>query len=128
MRNMRGPALIAFLSLVALALVGCASQEVRDVRAMAIGHVDMQAARDGTYRGEYAYGSFTYAVDVTVADHRITEIIVVANRDTTHAKKAEGVLPRVLELQKNDVDAISGATTTSKALLKAIENAIRNAL
>ena len=51
-------------------------------------------------------------------------VVVVKNRATTHAETAEGVAQRVLEQQKNDVDVVSGATTTSKALLRAIENAL----
>jgi len=37
-------------------------------------------------------------------------------------------LKRVLEQQRNDVDAVSGATTTSKALLRAVENALNKGL
>jgi uncharacterized protein with FMN-binding domain len=37
---------------------------------------------------------------------------------------AEGVVKSILDQQKNDVDVVSGATTTSKALLKAVENAL----
>ena len=59
-----------------------------------------------------------------VADNRIAQIKVRKNRDTKHAKKAEGVIERVLEAQTPNVDASTGATTTSKALLKAIENGL----
>jgi len=34
------------------------------------------------------------------------------------------VIPRVLEAQNTNVDAVSGATTSSKALLMAIYNAL----
>lgn len=61
---------------------------------------------------------------MTVANHQIKDIAIIENRTTKHAKMAEGVVKRILERQKNDVDAISGATTTSKALLKATENAL----
>jgi uncharacterized protein with FMN-binding domain len=36
---------------------------------------------------------------------------------------AEGVVKGIVGRQKNDVDAVSGATTTSKALLKVVEKA-----
>jgi len=39
---------------------------------------------------------------------------------------AEGGTPRILEVQDANVDTITGATTTSKALLKAVENALQS--
>lgn len=116
------------LILALVVLVGCNSAEVKAVRAMPINHVDLAQVKDGAYHGDYAYGGFTYEVAVTVADHRINDIAVVKNRTTSPAKKAEGALKRVLEQQRNDVDAVSGATTTSKALLKAVENALTKGL
>ena len=82
----------------------------------------------GTYDGDFTYGGFAYQVSVSVASHQIRDIAVVKNRTTSHAKKAEEALKRVAEQQRNDVDAVSGATTTSKALLKAVENALNKGL
>lgn len=98
------------------------------VRNMPIENVNLEEINDGTYRGDYSYGSYTYKVDVIVKAHKIEKIDVINNRDTSHAKKAEGVISRVLEKQSLNVDAVSGATTTSKALLKAIENALKSGL
>ena len=79
---------------------------------------------DGTYPGEATAGSFTYKVEVTVQDRQITDITVMANRVSPYARFAEGVIPKVLKAQNANVDTVTGATTTSKALLKAIENAL----
>ncbi len=120
-------ALAAALCAVACAafvLSSCVSKEVLEVRELQIGSVDLDLVADGTHRGDFTYGEFTYIVDVVVLDHRITEIVVVANRDSTHAKMAEGVLDTVVSEQRTDVDVVAGATTTSKALLKAVENAL----
>lgn len=104
------------------------NRELEAVRKMPIEDVDLGKVKDGTYNGAYVYGSHTYEVQVRVGDHRIEKIDVVSNRDTSHAKKAEGVIDRVLEKQVVNVDVVSGATTTSKALLKAIENAVKSGL
>lgn len=112
-------ALILLFSLTAL--FGCTNAAVR---RMPINQVDLTRVKDGDYSGDYAYGGFSYEVKVSVANRQIKDIVIVKNRTTKHAKMAESVVKRILELQKNDVDAISGATTTSKALLKAIENAL----
>lgn len=121
-------AALAALALLALVTTGCATAEMQRVRQMEISRVNLASARDGTFRGEYAYGNYRYAVSVTIVNHRIDGITVLGNRTTSHAKAAEGVIPRILAAQRNDVDAVSGATTTSKALLKAIEFALEESV
>ena len=116
------------LALSLLAVVGCNDAEVKIVRAMPINHVDLARVRDGTYPGDFAYGGFDYRVQLTVAGHQIEDIVVVKNRTSRHAKMAEDVVPRILDQKKNNVDAVSGATTTSKALLKAVERALTKGL
>jgi uncharacterized protein with FMN-binding domain len=114
-----------FLLLLGLIFVfGCSNAEVKAVRIMPINHVDLGKVKDGQYTGDFSYGGFAYEVSVKVAGHQIKDISVVKNRTTKHAKMAEGVVKSILDQQRNDVDAISGATTTSKALLKAVENAL----
>jgi uncharacterized protein with FMN-binding domain len=103
---------------------GCASREMMRVRAMPIHNVDLSRIPNGIFNGGFTYADFTYEVAVYISNHRITDVKILSNRDTKYAKKAEGVIERVLQAQSPKVDAISGATTTSKAILKAIENAL----
>jgi len=109
--------------LLCSSLMACA--QLKMVREMPINEIDLAQVEDGTYTGDFTYGlfgiDFTYVVETDVASNRITDIRVVKNRDTSHAKLAENVIPRVIEAQSPNVDAHTGATTTSKALLKAIE-------
>lgn len=99
-----------------------------EVRNMKIEDVDLNNVKNGTYSGDYNYGAFYCAVEVTVLNHKISDIKIVENEDTKYAKKAEDVILKVIEKQKVNVDTVSGATTTSKALLKATENALRKGL
>ncbi len=96
------------------------------IRNMKINEIDLSNIKDGSYKGDFNYGSFTYEVLVIIENHKYKEIKVLKNRDTKHAKKAEKIVDKVLEKQKIDIDAKTGATTTTKAFLKAIENAISN--
>ena len=96
----------------------------RRLKALPISEVDLASVSDGLYKGDFAYGGFKYEVEVTVKEHKIEDIKVLKNRPTSHAKKAEGVIEKVLKNQSLKVDAVSGATNTSIALLKAIENAL----
>ena len=104
------------------------NQTIIEVRNMKIEDVDLNNVKNGTYSGDYNYGAFYCAVEVTVLNHKISDIKIVKNEDTKYAKKAEGVILKVIEKQKVNVDTVSGATTTSKALLKATENALRKGL
>lgn len=117
---------LLFLGLVFL--FGCSNAEVKAVRSMPINHVDLGKVKDGEYVGGFSYGGFAYEVSVKVADHQIKDIVIVKNRTANHAKMAEAVVKQILDRQTNDVDAVSGATTTSKALLKAVENALERGL
>jgi uncharacterized protein with FMN-binding domain len=94
------------------------------LKALPISEVDLSTVTDGSYHGSFAYGGFTYEVEVAVKDHKIEDIKILKNRPTGHAKKAEGVIEKVLKKQSLKVDAVTGATNTSIALLKAIENAL----
>ena len=60
---------------------------------------------------------------ITDPDELVT-IEILQNRDTKHAKLSEGVIYEMIKKQTPNVDAISGATTTSKALMKAVENSL----
>ncbi|HET6488015.1 MAG TPA: FMN-binding protein [Spirochaetia bacterium] len=116
------------LGAVVMLSSGCTSAEMTATRQLPITRVDLSQARDGSYDGEYTYGRFTYRVEVVILDHRIVTIRILDNRNTRRALMAEGVVDRILQSQRNDVDAVSGATTTSKALLKATENALTRSL
>ncbi len=107
-----------------LFLFACDTEEARRVREMPIADVDLSALPDSVYHGEFVYANFTYAVRTTVRNHRIEKIDILQNRDSRYARKAAGIIPRIVERQTPNVDAVSGATTTSKALMKAVENSL----
>ena len=100
-------------------------KEQADVRKMAINDIPLSDIIDGTFRGDFNYGDFTYEVEVIVQEHIIKDIKILENRqDSEYARKATAVVNNVLKAQSLNVDVVTGATTTSKALLKAIENAL----
>ncbi len=109
-------------------VIAPANKKNEEVRNMPIGEVDLSRIPDGSYEGNFTYGSFTYAIQVGVKDHNIEKVIIIENRDSKYAGMAEGVVERVIEKQTPNVEVVTGATTTSKALLKAIENALNSAL
>ncbi len=113
----------AFLA-VLLFVVILPSSQYEKVRSMQITNVDLKSLSDGTYHGEYAYSNTDYKVDVEIKDHQIVDVKIDGGGASEYSKLAEGVIDKIIEEQRLDVDAISGATTSSKAILKAVENAL----
>jgi uncharacterized protein with FMN-binding domain len=79
---------------------------------------------DGTYTGSFSGGRWSNTVKVTVRDHKITDIKIVKDIEFKSAKVPSELFQRVEQAQSLQVDTVTGATVTSKAYLKAIENAL----
>ena len=89
--------------------------------------IDIADVSDGTYIGEYDV-NFIYAkVEVTVEDGEIVSINILEHRHE-RGKAAETVIEKIIEEQKIDVDAVSGATNSSTVIKKAVENALKGGL
>jgi len=111
----------------AMAATLMGSARLEKYRQMEIAHVEPAFVPDGVYHGAASDGYFTYEVEVTVKAKTIVKVIPVANRASRYALYAEGVFTRIINNQSPAVDVITGATTTSKMLLKAVENALSGA-
>lgn len=93
---------------------------------LTIEEVDLNSIEDGTYEGNYGSFPVSAMVEVTVKNHRITEVELV---DHSNGKglPAEVLPEKVVESQCVKVDTVSGATYSSRVILKAIETALVNA-
>jgi uncharacterized protein with FMN-binding domain len=93
---------------------------------VALSGVDLSGMEDGSYTGAYDFKRWSNTVVVHIKDSRITEIVIEQDVIAAGITNCSGeVFRRVIEAQDTKVDAVSGATVTSKAYLKAIENALR---
>lgn len=90
---------------------------------MPISMVDLTKLSDGSYKG--AYSVFPVSVEVTV-EVRAQKIvnITIDKHFNGQGKPAEVIIDEVINQQSLDVDMISGATYSSKVILKAIEDAL----
>lgn len=88
---------------------------------------------DGTYAGSAAVGvplgSIAAApfasVEVTIVNHAYTAIKMTAPKNFPGGvSRFDALAARVVATQGTDVDAVSGATFTSKAFLKAVAKAV----
>jgi len=91
---------------------------------MEISAVDPSSLSDGTYEGSYSAGRWSNKVAVTIKEGKITGIEVIKDVSIALEEVSGEIIDRVIKAQNTTVDAVSGATVTSKAYLKSIENAL----
>jgi fumarate reductase flavoprotein subunit len=92
------------------------------------GPIEPGAIADGTYEGDYRAFPDHVWVEVEIADGGIAECAVTKTRGVLKETGAETEIPRrIVAAQSTDVDAISGATQLSRAIMNAAEAAITQA-
>lgn len=87
--------------------------------------IDASELADGTYVGNCDVGYIYAQVEVTVQKGKITNIEIVEHRNE-RGEPAEKIVDEIVKEQSTDVDAISGATNSSKVIKKAVEEALEN--
>lgn len=111
--------------LAVTALTSIIKKNLEHLSDLPIAEIDLTRINDGIYIGSYSAFPVAAKVDVEIKDHKITGITLIKH---THGQgsKAEIMPQKVVEAQSLDVDAVSGATYSSKVILKAVENALAN--
>ena len=99
----------------------------KTISTITISSVDLSMVPDGIFTGKCDAFPVAVEVAVVVKDHKITGIDLVKHQNG-QGSAAEVILNKVVETQTLEVDFISGATISSKVILKAIENALNDAL
>jgi uncharacterized protein with FMN-binding domain len=89
-------------------------------------NVDLSKMPDGIYSGSYNVFPVTADVRVIVKNHKIAEIELVKHTNGKGAA-AEVIPERVVKAQSIEIDVVTGATYSSKVILKSIENALNSA-
>jgi len=127
-RRRKGVLIIVGIVLFLLAaLFFTVTDSLREAVAVEVGSVDLSGVADGSYTGRYDFKRWSTTVRVEVRSHRIEDIVLLKDvRAAELTDCADEIFRRVLEAQNTQVDAITGATATSKAYLKAIETALNN--
>jgi len=85
--------------------------------------------KDGTYEGSAEGYKGTIQVSVTVESGAVTSISIVNQNDTPKFwSRAVGLLDTIMSEQSLEVDAVSGATYSSKGILCAVYDALEDAV
>ena len=109
---------------LALALSGCFAD---DIKKLVVDDISPSAVRDGTYEGKQVNTPITAEVEVVVKEGAITEIKVLEHSHGP-GHGADAIIDRVVAAQSLKIDAVSGASLSSKVMLKAIETALKKGL
>jgi len=86
--------------------------------------VNVANISDGAYTGEYATTMVSAKVEVTIVRGEITDIKILEHKCGT-GYDAEVIVDDIVLQQSLEVDTISGATLSSKVILKAVEDALK---
>ena len=97
------------------------------VNALPFDEIDLTKVEDGVYEGQCDTGVVRATVRVTVRDHQL-ESIELLKHENGRGTPAEAILDQMVRTQTTAVDAVSGATCSSKVIRKAVENAITEGL
>ena len=93
------------------------------VAALTFDEIDLTKVDDGVYEGQCDTGVVRARVQVTVRDHQM-ESIELLEHENGKGTPAEAILDQMVQNQTTAVDAVSGATCSSKVIRKAVENAL----
>ena len=87
-----------------------------------------QTWKDGTYYGSGTGFNGEVQVEVVIADGKISNISVVShNDDSSFMSQAQGLIPNIISSQSTNVDAVSGATYSSRGIINAVRAALKQA-
>lgn len=125
---MKKKILIILLCTILFALIGASLYSktlVNDVNSITVSNLNMANITDGIYVGEYSITPVYVEVEVSVTEHKITNIKIIEHENGLGGK-AEKIVDNVISRQSLEVGAVSGATVSSKCIIKAIENALQS--
>ena len=124
---------LAFLLLLVL-LSSCAVDRAALVKRVDLKDIDLRSVPNGVYEGEYTIDPAPamavnrhVKVRVTVEGGAYAKIEILQPPKLAERKAYVELLSRVKDTGRLSPDAISSATVTSLALLKAIQNAVQQA-
>lgn len=131
--------LLALMLAVALALTGCATESAVPETVTPSPEAEKPAPtpepepaaayKAGTYEATVNGHNAPITVSVNLSDDAITDVSVLSENETIGVGKVaiETMTQRILDEQSLTCDVVTGASITSRAILKAVENCLTEA-
>jgi uncharacterized protein with FMN-binding domain len=102
---------IFLIGMICALTLGCATPKIVG------GPIPVNSLKDGTYIGQAKDGPVKVIAEVTIQNQRVKNINLIEHR-TWKGKRAENTIPgRIIDEQSTRVDAVSGATLSSRAIM-----------
>ncbi len=79
---------------------------------------------DGFYTGSFKFGRWSNEAKVTLENNKIIDIEFTDDVAFSKDEVRKEIIKRIINQQKLPVDVVSGATVTSKAYMKSVEDAL----
>ena len=117
--------IIASLTAFGIYMLNKINQEMEVLTISEIPEINLVQIDDGTYSGSFKSLLIKVQVEVTIQNHVITDIIILEHQNG-QGDDADVIIDDVLLEQSINIDFISGATYSSKAILLAIGDALTN--
>lgn len=112
---------IGILAIAALGLFFI-MKDIPKLKALPIESVSISSLQDGTYEGNFEFSRWKSDVKVSIKNGQIVNIERLSEPLTPDVSTE--LSNRMIEEQKVDVDVVTGATASSKAYMKSVENAL----
>lgn len=117
--------IVVILGVAFTVLINKLEENFKVLMATSVQELDLTALSDGFYTGAYNVFPIDVIVTVEVSAQKIVDI-TIDKHVNGQGKPAEVIIDSVISEQSLDVDMISGATYSSKVIIKAIEKALVN--
>ncbi len=111
----------ALIIAIVLVATTCLTYEIKG------GPLSGKNLSDGIFQGDATYGPVRIKAEVTIEDGSITDIKLMRHFQGLGRKAEQPVIKRIIRDQSTDVDAVTGATGSSIAIMNAVEKAVSKA-
>jgi len=118
-----GIVVLIIAAVIAALYIWMTADQHLKVSRLVFEEIDMSKVADGAYTGTASTGLVNVEAQVTVADNKIVRIELLKH-DNGMGSKAEVIIDKMVETNTYEVDAISGATTSSQAIKSAVCGAL----
>jgi uncharacterized protein with FMN-binding domain len=116
---------IFYLLILAFGLhffLGCTIAPIRGAE------IEEEKLADGVYEGSYRHGPNSAKVKVIISQGKIVDIELIKHFTSWKGDKANEIIPqRIIAKKSTVVDAVSGATNSSRVIMNAVQKALEKA-
>ena len=114
------------LFIVGVSAVFYLSRGIEEGQQLTLSPINLTSVEDGVYRGQFDFKRWSNTLEVTVFNHQITEINIIDDVQFVKEGVSKELFKKIIDEQAIPDDLVSEATITSKAYMKAIEDALKN--